>query len=343
MKPPAFSLLHPTIQQKIYQMNWESLRPIQVDTIYAIFESPNHLVISANTAAGKTEAAFLPIISQILEKDGGGIGAMYVGPLKALINDQFQRLEQLCDLSGIPVFKWHGDVSSSKKKNFLKNPRGILLITPESIESLFINHSKDISQLFSDLPYIVIDEMHSFIGVERGAHLRSLISRITTFSSVPVRIIGLSATFGDTTLVKKWLMPLNLDSVEIIEDPNNDRNIRYLIKGYLLDKEKPKPDDESMNQFQNIVNDLIKYFYRQSSLIFINSKQTLEVMTDLVRRTLERKGMPDFFMIHHGSLSKTEREDSETQLKENSLTSCFTSSTLEMGIDVGNLSRIGQV
>lgn len=142
MKPPAFSLLHPTIQQKIYQMNWESLRPIQVDTIYAIFESPNHLVISANTAAGKTEAAFLPIISQILEKDGGGIGAMYVGPLKALINDQFQRLEQLCDLSGIPVFKWHGDVSSSKKKNFLKNPRGILLITPESIESLFINHSK---------------------------------------------------------------------------------------------------------------------------------------------------------------------------------------------------------
>ncbi len=346
MKPTAFSLLHPTLQQRLYQMNWTSLRPIQVDTIYAVFETTNHLVISANTAAGKTEAAFLPILSQIIENQGTGVCAVYVGPLKALINDQFQRLERLCEVSGIPVFKWHGDVSSEKKRKFLKKPSGILLITPESIESLFINHSDEISQLFSKLSYIVIDEMHSFIGVERGAHLRSLLSRIIMVSSTSVRVIGLSATFGDTSLVKIWMMPKDPDSVQIIDDPNSERNIRYLIKGYLQEKdahEKKPKDEEEISFFQNIVNDIIKHFYRYSSLIFINSKENLEIMTDLVRRTLEREGLPDFFMIHHGSLSKTEREDAESELKSNSLTSCFTSSTLEMGIDVGNLSRIGQV
>lgn len=346
MKPPAFSFLHPTIQQKLYQMKWTSLRPIQRDTIYAINESKDHLVISANTAAGKTEAAFLPIISKIVEQSNQGIGALYVGPLKALINDQFQRLEQLCELSNIPVFKWHGDVSADKKKKFLKNPSGILLITPESVESLFINHSDDLSLLFSGLSYIVIDEMHSFIGVERGAHLRSLLSRIMQIRTTSVRIIGLSATFGDTNLVKQWLMPNNPDSVQIIDDPDSGRNIKFLIKGYLQENE-PKDgssDEEEENILYNsIVKDLIKYFYRHSSLIFINSKENLELMTDLVRKTLEREGLPDFFMIHHGSLSKCEREDAESELKTNSLTSCFTSSTLEMGIDVGNLSRIGQI
>lgn len=346
MTTPAFELLHPTIQNKLYQMNWTSLRPIQVDTIHAVFESSNHLVLSANTAAGKTEAAFLPILSQIVEKNDSGIGALYVGPLKALINDQFQRLEYLCDLSNIPVFKWHGDVSSEKKRKFLKNPAGVLLITPESIESLFINHSENISLLFSNLLYIVIDELHSFIGVERGAHLRSLLSRINLISTIPVRIIGLSATFGEISLVKDWLVPKNPDSVQIVDDPDSERNVRYLIKGYLEEKkilQKNSDNNEDFSCISKIDTDIIKYFYRHSSLIFINSKAILEERTDSVRRILEREGLPDFFMIHHGSLSKSEREDAEYELKNNLLTSCFTSSTLEMGIDVGNLARIGQI
>ncbi|MFH0968185.1 MAG: DEAD/DEAH box helicase, partial [Methanobacteriota archaeon] len=225
-------------------MNWTSLRPIQVDTIHAVNASTNHLVVSANTAAGKTEAAFLPVLSQIIDNQIPGIGALYVGPLKALINDQFQRLERLCDLSGIQVFKWHGDVSSEKKRKFVKNSSGVLLITPESIESLFINHSEYVSQLLSGLSFIVIDEMHSFIGVERGAHLRSLLSRIMLVKSSPIRLIGLSATFGDTSLVKQWLMPKNPHTVEIIDDPESDRNIRYLIKGYLQEKDSPKKKSE---------------------------------------------------------------------------------------------------
>jgi ATP-dependent Lhr-like helicase len=327
-------------------MNWTNLRPIQVDTIFAISQSNNHLVISANTAAGKTEAAFLPILSQIIETKESGIGALYVGPLKALINDQFRRLEQLCDLTGIQVFKWHGDVSSAKKKKFLSNPSGVLLITPESIESLFINHPDNLSKLFSKLSFIVIDEMHSFIGVERGAHLRSLLSRIMLINLKPIRVIGLSATFGDTSLVKRWLIPQDPDSVKIIDDPNSDRNIHYLIKGYLQEeyqKQTNQEKDEDINNYQNIAKDIIKHFYRHSSLIFINSKENLEFMTDLCRRMLEKEGLPDYFMIHHGSLSKVERESAESDLKSDSPISCFTSSTLEMGIDVGNLSRIGQI
>jgi ATP-dependent helicase Lhr and Lhr-like helicase len=346
MKLTAFSLLHPTIQQKLYQMEWTEIRPVQADAIHAIFESEDHLVISASTAAGKTEAAFLPVLSKIIENQSKGIGAIYVGPLKALINDQFQRLEQLCNLSDIPVFKWHGDVSSDKKHKYLKNPHGVLLITPESIESIFINHSDYLSILFSELSFIVVDEMHSFIGTERGEHLKSLLSRINSFPVHQVRIIGLSATFGDTSLVKEWLMPRNPDSVHILDDPGRERGIKYLIKGYYLQKNgdgEESDNGETPDKFQLVIDDVIKYFYRHSSLIFVNSRERLEIITDYVRRRLEQKGLPDFFMIHHGSLSKSEREDAECELKTNSRISCFSSSSLEMGIDVGNLSRIGQI
>lgn len=346
MKPSAFSLLHPTIQQKLYQMKWTEIRPVQVDAIYAVFESHDHLVISASTASGKTEAAFLPVLSKIIETKDLGIGAIYVGPLKALINDQFQRLEQLCNLSDIPVFKWHGDVSSDKKLKFLKNPHGVLLITPESIESIFINHSDYLTQLYSQLSFIVIDEMHSFIGTERGEHLKSLLSRISSFHAQQVRIIGLSATFGDTTLVKEWLIPRNPESVQILDDPGGERGIKYLIKGYYLQKDDIEKETEKIDtpdNFQLVIDDVIRYFYRHSSLIFVNSRERLEIITDSVRRRLEQKGLPDLFRIHHGSLSKSEREDTECELKTNPLISCFSSSTLEMGIDVGNLSRIGQI
>ena len=164
MTESAYYLLHPHLQEKFNKMQWTSLRPIQVDAIHTIFNSDRNIIISAHTAGGKTEAAFLPILSKIIDKKESGIGAIYVGPLKALINDQFERLERLCELSDIPVFKWHGDVSSNAKHKFLKNPSGVLLITPESIESIFINHSNEVSKLFNSVSFIVIDEMHTFIG-----------------------------------------------------------------------------------------------------------------------------------------------------------------------------------
>ena len=233
MAESAFYLLHPLLQQMLYKMKWTELRPIQVDTINSIIHTDKNIIISAHTAGGKTEAAFLPILSQIVENKAEGIGVMYVGPLKALINDQFGRLEDLCDLSEIPVFKWHGDVSSDLKKKFLKKPSGVLLITPESLESLFINHPHDLSKLYKNLSFIVIDEMHSFMGTERGAHLKSLINRISRKSTKRIRIVGLSATLGDLEISKKWLLPKSPESIEIITDSSEKKDIKYLIKGYL--------------------------------------------------------------------------------------------------------------
>jgi len=343
MERTAFSFLHPTIQEKLYKMQWEELRSIQKDAILELFTTDHNLIISAKTASGKTETAFLPILSQIVEKKEVGISAIYVGPLKALINDQFQRLEKLCELAEIPVFKWHGDVGSSGKAKFLKNPSGVLLITPESIESLFINHPNELSRLFGSLSFIVIDEMHSFIGSERGAHLKSLLSRVLHRSPKRVRLIGLSATFGDPELAKKWMMPRNPDSITIIRDPDEQKEIKYLVRGYILAKPSKEKQTKEDLTASPVVEDIVRYFYGKTALIFVNSRELLEFYTDGTRNYLERKGLPDCFRIHHGSLSKSEREDTEDALKSNRPTATFCSSTLEMGIDVGNVSHIGQV
>ena len=151
----AFDLLHPDIQQQLYAMNWTELRPIQVDSIREIIRTDKHIVISAHTAGGKTEAAFLPILSKILEGKLPGVAAVYIGPLKALINDQFRRLEDLCKRASIPVHRWHGDVSQSAKQSLINDPSGVLLITPESLESLFINRSQYLDRLFNCLTFIV--------------------------------------------------------------------------------------------------------------------------------------------------------------------------------------------
>ena len=214
--PKAFDRLHPSLQEALYRMRWTKLRQIQVDAIHEVFDGTGDLIIAARTAAGKTEAAFLPILSRMLEKPSAGIRAVYVGPLKALINDQFSRLEELCQEAEIPVHKWHGDVSSSPKRRLLEQPSGVLLITPESIESLFVNHAQRLTSVFSALGFIVIDELHSFIGTERGAHLRSLVCRLAAKSREPVRRAGLSATLGpEIDSARRWLRPSEPDGVRL--------------------------------------------------------------------------------------------------------------------------------
>jgi ATP-dependent Lhr-like helicase len=248
----------------LYKMGWTELRPIQVDAIYEIFNTDKNIIISANTASGKTEAAYLPILSQIVDRKEHGISTIYVGPLKALINDQFDRLEDLCKLAEIPVFKWHGDVGSNAKKNFLKNPAGVLLITPESVESLFINHSHNLSTLFRSLSFIVIDEMHSFIGTERGAHLRSLISRVIHKSARNVRIVGLSATIGDLELAKQWLISRCPESISLITDPTEQKSIKYSIQGYFPKNASDNEDMKEQSLESPLIDDIIYYFYEKN-------------------------------------------------------------------------------
>ena len=212
----AFYLLDEKIRCLVWDQGWSALRDAQERAIPPIIAGNTDVIIAAATAAGKTEAAFLPICSRLITEEGQDACVVYLSPLKALINDQFSRMEQLCERLDIPVHPWHGDISGSKKKKFLGNPKGILLITPESVESLFVNHGTAIPKLFGNLLYIVVDELHSFIGSERGQQLQSLLHRIEFAIKRRIPRIGLSATIGDMHLASQFLRPNGDTETEMI-------------------------------------------------------------------------------------------------------------------------------
>ena len=233
MSKQAFSLLHPGVQEAIWKMGWKEFKPIQVQSIHAICETQNHLVICAQTAGGKTEAAFLPIISRLAAQPQPSVQALYVGPLKALINDQFRRLEELCAKLEIPVHRWHGDVPANQKEALRDKPSGILLITPESLESNFINFGAQVPRVYRHLSFVVIDELHSFLSNVRGAHLQSLLSRVSAATGCSPRLVGLSATLADPQAARAFLAPDAVGSVKVIEDTSAKREIKFGIKLFL--------------------------------------------------------------------------------------------------------------
>ena len=174
----VFSRFAPFIQDYIYRCKWEELREIQVLAAKAIFDTDENLLLSSGTASGKTEAAFLPVLTRLWENPSASVGVLYLSPLKALINDQFERLEGLLEEATIPVTKWHGDASAAAKKRVMKRPQGIIQTTPESLESMLMHNSSGAYRLFSDLRFIIIDEMHYFMDNDRGLQLLCLLERL---------------------------------------------------------------------------------------------------------------------------------------------------------------------
>lgn len=201
----AFDRFAPFIQDYIYAHDWECLRGIQVAAADAIFNTDCNILLSASTASGKTEAAFFPILTEFYENPPLSVGALYIAPLKALINDQFFRLNELCEQADIPVWRWHGDVSASQKARLVKHPSGILQITPESLESLLLHKHGAVGKMFGDLRYIVVDEVHSLLRGDRGGQTMCLIERLSRLSGSNPRRIGLSATIGDPQAVGAFL------------------------------------------------------------------------------------------------------------------------------------------
>lgn len=201
----VFDRLEPYIQDFIYREHWVELREVQVAACDIIFNSDRNLLLATGTASGKTEAAFLPALTRLYEEPSSSVGILYISPLKALINDQFYRLNYLLKEGDVPVCKWHGDVSQSLKNRLLKNPQGVLQITPESLESLLINKHNFCMDLFKDLRFIIIDEVHYFMGNSRGIQLLCQLERIQRLTGVIPRRIGLSATLGDYRIAEEWL------------------------------------------------------------------------------------------------------------------------------------------
>lgn len=350
----AFDLLDRRVQRQLYAMKWPSLRPIQVDAIKAYLGGLGHLMLMAETAAGKTEAAFLPVLSSIADEPTGSVRALYVGPLKALINDQFARIEDLCTHLEMPVHRWHGDVGAGKKDVLIKQPSGVLLITPESLESLLVNRTSHLHDLFGGLRAIVIDELHAFLEGERGMHLASLLRRIARYrdpKQPESRLLGLSATIGDQSIGQRYLSPDAPDRVVVIVDNGDDTEIRMRLHGYdgyaLIAETGADPADDDVAPEAivdaAIADDLVEHCRGHSNLIFANAKGDIEIMADAANEGCRRAGLAESFLVHHGSLSKELREDTEERMKSDRPYTAICSSTLEMGIDIGSVRMVGQI
>ncbi|PLX48757.1 MAG: DEAD/DEAH box helicase [Desulfobulbaceae bacterium] len=339
-KSQGFNRLHKGVQRWVWKQKWTTLRDIQERAIEPILSADCDLVISASTAAGKTEAAFLPACSRIAELAvDNSIGILYISPLKALINDQYRRLESLCEILNIPVTPWHGDVSQSIKDKQRKNPHGILLITPESLESLFLNQSSWCSRAFDGLSHIVIDEFHAFLGTERGCQLQSLMHRLEFLLDRTVPRIALSATLDNMQQVAQSLRPNGVIPCEIIESTASPSDLKVQLRGYLA-----RASGEEPPVFGLVADDLYAILRGMSHLVFANSRGRTEELAAALSDRCKQNGVPNEFFPHHGSLSKEIRESLEARLQEERFpTTAVCTMTLELGIDIGSVDSIAQV
>lgn len=347
--PSSFDRLHPEIKRWIWEQNWEELRDVQDRTIGAILDSASDVLIAASTAAGKTEAAFLPILTAIAERSERGLAVLYVSPLKALINDQFRRLELLCERMEIDVVRWHGDAPQSAKARVLREPRGVALITPESIEALFLRRPAEAHRLLGALDFVVIDELHAFLQGPRGLHLATLLRRIEEFSGKRPRRVGLSATLGDLKVAARWLNHEAADAVAIVESGAGAPELRLQVRSYLEPEDTEEADaleaeDGPRVALDAIADHVFETLRGSNNLLFAGSRRRVEAMADRLRRRCEDANVPNEFFPHHGSLAKGLREDLEERLKKAELpTTGVATTTLELGIDIGSVKSVAQI
>ncbi|MDR2133775.1 MAG: DEAD/DEAH box helicase, partial [Treponema sp.] len=340
----VFSRLAPFVREYIYEKKWTALRRIQEAAIAEILDGDRHLIIAAGTASGKTEACFFPVISLLSEMKPRSVGVLYISPLKALINDQAERLAPLAEKAGLPLWRWHGDVSGSHKKRLLEKPSGILQISPESLEALLLRSPGMIRSLFGDLFFVVVDEVHIFMGSDRGSQILCQLARIEEAALCRPRRVGLSATLGDYTRAMEWIALgsgrsragcIASNTALVREADGGDRRrVSMLLDHFARAKGEGRAFWEAL--------------YRQvrgrRCIIFTNSRLEAEDAVASLREISAARRGEDRFFIHHGSVSASLRAETERELRESPgpLTAAATAS-LEMGIDIGSLDRVAQI
>ncbi len=336
-KSSSFELLDEHIQKWIWDQGWDSLKDIQENSIPIILKGDCDVIISAATAGGKTEAVFLPIFTALLQSgNNDGFQVLYISPLKALINDQYRRLLEMSSNIGINVIPWHGDVDASRKQRSLKNPNGIVIITPESLESFFINRKQYVKRAFSSLKYVVIDELHSFVGTERGKQLQSLLSKVEFIVQRTIPRIAMSATFSDYDAVKQFLRIDDALPCKIPPQGESNHEIKILVKEYIPTKEYDPEYD--------IVEELYIKLRGSNNLVFTNSRISAEIYAVKLSDMCIQNGVPNEFRVHHGSLSKVERESVEHELQKGDFpVTALCTSTLELGVDIGKVKSVAQI
>ncbi|TDX23696.1 ATP-dependent Lhr-like helicase [Modicisalibacter xianhensis] len=359
----GFFRLDRRIQRWIWRQGWTQLRDVQEQAVAPVLDGQHDVLLSASTASGKTEAAFMPALTGLLQAMDAGQPPtpliLYVAPLKALINDQYQRLELLVEGTDIALTPWHGDISGTFKKRFRKAPGGVLLITPESLEAMFSRTGTEVPRLFAGLRQVIIDEWHAFIGTERGIQLQSQLARLEVALSRRIPRIGLSATLGDLSLAAEELRPGGGAAVVPIVSRSDHQELRVQLRGYekvpprlgrkeadaLARNGREVPIEDVTHGDDLVIRDhLFDTLRGQSNLIFANSKRQVELFAELLRRKSEDQRLPEEFFVHHGSLSKDLRYHVEHSLKgdKRPMTAVCTS-TLEMGVDIGSVASIAQI
>lgn len=340
------------IREYIYAHSWDSLRAVQTAAAKSIFCTENNLLLTSSTASGKTEAAFFPILSLLCEDMPRSVGVLYIAPLKSLINDQFGRIEELLDMTGIPVTHWHGDVAASHKKKMLDEPRGVLQITPESLESMLVNRQNDIPRIFGDLRFVVIDEIHTLTGSDRGNQIICQLCRIAGLIGHSPRRIGLSATVGDPERAAAWLAAGSGRATDIPQVPPEKLRWRLGMEHFYVqnpsydqtaERAQDAPDDGGRAELDAGYEYLYDCVKDKKALVFSNSREETEYVTATLRQIAKRRNEPDVFLIHHGNLSAALREEAELKMKDDDIraVTCATV-TMELGIDIGRLERVAQ-
>lgn len=332
----VYGLLAPPVQRWVWKQGWTGLHRIQQEAVRPILERRNDMVIAAPTAGGKTEAALLPILSDAHTTPTRGIHTLMLSPLKALINDQLGRLEDMTAETAVAVTAWHGDVGAGAKSALRRCPEGILLITPESLEAMLALNSPWVREAFRHLRYVVVDEMHAFMGTERGVQIQSLLARLEALAGCAPMRIGLSATIADRDAAAAFLRPDHSRQVLFPTGGDTPANVRIALKEYI-------PADNN-DVALDIATELFDRLRGSNNLIFTNSRKEAEATFMNLARLSQEHNVPNEFYLHHGSIAKDERHNVEKKFKSSPLpVNAVCTASMELGVDIGQVRSVAQI
>lgn len=319
-----FELLHPAVQHHIVNsLGWPGLRPLQDAAIPPLIRG-EHAILLAPTAGGKTEAACFPIFSRMLSEHWTGLSVLYICPIKALLNNLEPRLEYYGNLLGRRVSVWHGDVSPSRKAKIFSEPPDILLTTPESLEAILVSSRLDHRHFFQNLQSVVIDEIHAFAGDDRGWHLLAVLERLSVLAGREIQRLGLSATVGNTEELCDWLA-------------GACQRARGVINPLAESNQETDVQVDWVGSLQNAATILSRLHRGEKRLVFVDSRSRVEQLA----ADLRARHVTTF--VSHSSLSLEERRAAEAAFAEGNDCIIVATSTLELGIDVGDLDRVIQI
>jgi ATP-dependent Lhr-like helicase len=320
----AFGRLHPAVQHHVVNsLGWRSLRPLQEHAIDPVAEG-RHVLLGAPTAGGKTEAALFPLLSRMVDQRWPGLSVLYVCPLRALLNNLYPRVQGYCDLLGHRASIWHGDIGDAERKRVLAEPPGVLLTTPESIEAMLMSRRVESERLFGGVQAIVVDEIHAFAGDDRGWHLLAIFARLDALAGREIQRVGLTATVGNPDWLLDWLVCGGAGQREVVLVSADGGSEVDLTADWVASD-------------ANAAKVIASLHHGEKRLVFADSRARVES----IAAALRAEGTTVF--VSHSSLSRDDRFQAERAFTETRDCVIVATSTLELGIDVGDLDRVVQV